>query len=120
MWMINPKLLCDKHLIAEHGEIHKHLPSFRKRNRIDGRFYPVVQIQLWNLPERHDDLAEEMLHRGMNHKSPLLDVPDLKKLYPTFYYKNVDPEVSIIDLQNRCNKCARRIRRYYENAVGQT
>lgn len=30
MWMIDPKLLCRKHLLGEHNEIHKHLPSFRR------------------------------------------------------------------------------------------
>ena len=24
MWMISPEWLCRKHLIGEHGEIHKH------------------------------------------------------------------------------------------------
>jgi hypothetical protein len=116
--MVNPKCLCDQHLLGEHGEIHKHLPSLRKRNRVDGRFYPVVQIQFWGFIERHDELAMEMLVRGMNHKSPLIDIPDFKKLYPTYFYKSVDIEESLVELKHRCNKCARKIRRYNENAVG--
>ena len=31
MWMIDPTLLCRKHLLGEHGELHKFIPSFRKQ-----------------------------------------------------------------------------------------
>ncbi|MFW6247177.1 MAG: hypothetical protein ACOC22_03345 [bacterium] len=30
MWGINPELLCKKHLLGEHGEIHKHRYNFVK------------------------------------------------------------------------------------------
>jgi len=33
MWMVDPRLLCNQHLIGEHGEIHKFLPSFRKGHK---------------------------------------------------------------------------------------
>ena len=103
--MINPKLLCRKHLLGEHGEIHKHLPSLRKGVKIDGRMHPIVQIQLYNIEARHDYLAEEMLRRGMNHKSPLLNVPDLEKIYPHHFWKTVDVIESARDLQARCRDC---------------
>jgi len=109
MWMIDPKLLCRQHLLGEHGEIHKHLPSFRKRHSVSGRFSPVVQIQLNALKERHDELAQEMLRRGMNHKSPLANIPNLKETYPQYYDLNVDTHVSIRDLCQRCPKCRKRI-----------
>lgn len=105
MWMIDPTLLCRKHLLGEHGEIHKHIPSFRKGYKIDGRFDPVIQIQLNALESRHDELAAEMLKRGYNHKSPLVDVPDLKAIYPQHYDKCVDIDISISDLMIRCKDC---------------
>jgi len=103
--MINPRCLCRKHLLGEHGEIHKHIPSFRKGHRINGRFSPIVQIQLNALRSRHDELAEEMIRRGMNHRSPLNDLPDLKEIYPEYYYLNVNIENSILDLSSRCESC---------------
>ena len=46
MWMIHPKFLCKKHLIGEHGEIHKFRPSFVKGHKIEGRRRQVkIDIQ---------------------------------------------------------------------------
>jgi len=112
MWMIDPKKLCNKHLIGEHGELHKFLPSFRKGFRVDKRFIPVVQIQLNAILERHDILAKEMIERGMSHKSPLLNIPDLKKTYPKYFDLNVDLDISNNDLCDRCIECKRRIEQF--------
>ena len=92
MWMLNPVCLCDKHLLGEHGELHKFLPTFRKGHKVDGRFSPVVQIQFMGYKRRHDDLAEEMLERDMNHKSPMntVDIPNFFTIYPEHVYKHVD------------------------------
>lgn len=103
--MVDPKLMCNQHLIGEHGEMHKFLPSFRKGYKVDGRFDPVVQIQFHGYVARHDRLAQEMIRRGMNHKSPLKDVPDFKKTYPQHFDKTVDIWKSVADLQLRCEKC---------------
>lgn len=109
MWMIDPKLLCNRHLLGEHGEIHKHMPSFRKGHNVSGRFKPIVQIQLNAIEMRHDELASEMLSRGMKHQSPLIDVPDLRKTYPNYFDFEVDLEQSKQDLCSRCLKCKNRI-----------
>ena len=109
MWMINPKHLCKKHLLGEHGEMHKFLPSFRKKVKIDGRFSPIVQIQFQGYKERHDALAEEMLRRGMNHKSPLIDLPDFKSMYPQHYHRTVEVPHNIKDLSERCPDCRERM-----------
>ncbi len=112
MWMISPKLLCTKHLMGEHGEIHKFLPTFRKGYSVDGRFKSVIQIQLNALEERHDRLAEEIDRRakkGGGHKSPLKNIPDLAKIYPQHYNKCVDIENSLSDLIERCPECKDKI-----------
>lgn len=109
LWMIPPHLLCRKHLLAEHGEIHKHLPSFRKGHSVHGRFFPEVQIQLTGLTERHDALAEEMLHRGFRHASPLENTDWLLDVYPDYFYIEVNPFTSRRVLCDRCPDCAERI-----------
>ena len=54
MWMINPKLMCDQHLLGEHGELHKFIPSFRKKYKVTNRVSPVVQIELSSYQTRDD------------------------------------------------------------------
>ena len=108
MWMVNPKLLCDKHLLGEHGEIHKHRHNFVKQHSISKRVSPVVQIEPNAMETRHDILADEMLHRKMNHQSPY-EQPDIS--YLPIYERNavVDINNSLMDLSNRCPECAKRI-----------
>ena len=103
--MINPELLCNKHLLGEHGELHKFIPSFRKKYSIDNRISPVVQIELSSYQQRHDELADEMLSRGMNHKSPLPELPDFSYLPEEQYNAKVDIDISIKDLKERCYDC---------------
>ena len=107
--MVKPNFLCDKHLLGEHGELHKFIPTFKKRYRVDKRFSPVVQIQFKGYQERHDEIAAEMLRRKMNHKSPLPELPDFKAIYPQYYDKTVDISVSTEDLISRCEKCKERL-----------
>jgi hypothetical protein len=102
--MVNPKLMCDKHLLGEHGELHKFMPSWERRHSILGR---QGAIEPQSYVQRHDELAYEMSRRGMNHKSPI-SLPD-------FSYLPVDQQVwkvSIVDshelLINRCSACQKR------------
>lgn len=108
MWMLNPKLLCNKHLLGEHGEIHKHRQSFEKHYSIAGRIFPVVHIEPWAMERRHNELAAEMLERGMQHQSPYT-LPDLS--YLPFEHRTavVDIEVSKYELSARCLECKARI-----------
>lgn len=84
MWMVDPKLLCTKHLLGEHGEIHKHRHNFMKQHRITKRISPVVQIEPMQMEARHNELAAELIRRKYNHNS-------------------------LKDLINRCPECANRI-----------
>lgn len=102
--MIDPKLLCNKHLLGEHGEIHKHKHNFEKKHKIDGRLNPIVQIEPNSMKVRHDELCKEMEFRKMNHNSPY-DMPDLNYLSDEHRYAKVDLNISIVDLCNRCDEC---------------
>lgn len=109
MWGIDAKLLCKKHLIGEHGEIHKHRHNFVKQHKITKRISPIVQIEPENMKIRHDELAAEMIRRGYNHQSPY-EQPDLSYLKSYERYAKIDVKNSIIDLSNRCSECAERIK----------
>jgi len=109
MWMIDPILLCRKHLLGEHGEIHKHRHNFVKKHRIDKRISPVVQIEPGSMEKRHDDLAKEMINRGYNHKSPYQQ-PDISHLPFEQQTSTVNLDISYGDLIERCPDCARNIK----------
>ena len=111
MWGIDPKFLCQKHLIGEHGEIHKHRHNFVKKHKITKRITPIVQIEPENMQNRHDELALEMLRRGYNHNSPY-EQPDLSHLSNNERYAKIDINNSIKDLFDRCPECSKNILLY--------
>lgn len=104
MWMIDPSKLCRKHLLGEHGEIHKHRHNFVKGHSIAGRLRPVVQIEPMSMKSRHDELAEEMTRRGYRHKSPYR-MPSLKYLSQADRTAAVDVWESAEELKRRCVGC---------------
>ena len=104
MWMIDPKFLCRKHLLGEHGEIHKHKHNFVKKHNITGRIVPNVQIEPLSMLNRHDSLVKEMLQRGYNHNS-IYEMPDVSYLPIELRTAKVDIEKSIDDLSERCVEC---------------
>ena len=108
MWMVNPKLLCRKHLLGEHGEIHKHRHNFVKQHSITNRVSPIVQIEPMSMEKRHDELAEEMIRRGYNHKSPFHQ-PDISYLPECQQLAKVDINISISDLKDRCPSCSKNL-----------
>lgn len=108
MWMIPSKLLCKKHLLGEHGEIHKHRHNFIKQHKITNRIYPVVQIEPASMKQRHDELADEMIRRGYNHESPY-EQPDLSYLRESERNVKVDYNISISDLIDRCPQCTKNL-----------
>ncbi len=108
MWMIHPSLMCRKHLLGEHAEIHKFRHIFEKGQSIENRVKYPAQIVPLRMQERHDDLVKEMLARGYKHKSPYTQ-PCLDE-YPV---EQVEPRFSIwhnvADIVKRCPECRNRI-----------
>lgn len=103
MWMVDPKILCRKHLLGEHGEIHKHRHNFVKQHKMDGR---IGQIEPKSMEKRHDILAKEMLKRGYNHQSPFSQ-PDISYL-PKMTVNKSD---ALSDLLSRCSECKKRYKK---------
>ena len=107
MWMINPALLCRKHLLGEHGEIHKFLPSFQKKHDMSKRI-TLKQIDPWAMQTRHDELTKELIRRGYKHNSPYTQ-PDLAYLYAYKHLVNIDIKANEADLATRCPECRKLI-----------
>ncbi len=100
MWLVDPKIMCRKHLLGEHVEIHMLYGSITRMKNINGFKYLVEPSKM---AERHDALAYEITLRGYVHKSPLpLIEPLLLEQYIDF---NVNPEHSLRELLTRCNEC---------------
>ena len=107
MWMCPTEVLCRKHLLGEHGEIHKHRHNFVKKHSISGRVFPKVQVEPESMQLRHDALVEEMISRGYNHQSPY-EMPDISYLPSGVKDAKVNIGEAIKDLIERCPDCSLR------------
>ena len=101
--MVNPAVLCKKHLLGKHVECHM-LVGHLKRKRQITNYIKLNLLQPNNLRERHDQLALEMENRKMMHRSPLPKydlsyLPEKQRIY------TVNAEQSLIELSRRCSKC---------------
>lgn len=107
--MIDPKLLCNKHLLGEHGEIHKHRHNFVKKHSIKGRIAPIVQIEPMSMKARHDELTIEMERRFNKSYDSSFEQPNLSYLSDSERLAKVDVGVSKAELLIRCDECRIRI-----------
>ena len=99
-WMVPPQYMCRKHLLGEHVEHHMFVGSLHK----DLTGYLVNGLlEPYTLTERHDLVAEEMLTRGYNHRSPLP-----AHTLPAIDPGHIDRNASLQDLLDRCPDCAAR------------
>jgi hypothetical protein len=105
MWMVDPKCLCNQHLLGEHVECHMLVGSLRAGMTVQVQGLVVKGlVDPQRVRVRHDALAEEMTSRGMNHKSPLPEMP------PTSMKGEIDEEENILDLGSRCFECGMRLK----------
>lgn len=100
MWNVDPKVLCNKHLLGEHVECHMMLGSLKRGRSVKGHI-DKGQYEIHNLNKRHSELVDEMLVRGMRHTSAIHE-EDLLFLY---FAGRVDIDKSLRDLSNRCLQC---------------
>ena len=104
MWMVNPKIMCRKHLLGEHVELHMFIGTLKKGISVKG-YLDDNLMEPESMYSRHAELVAEMEARGYNHKSPL-------PLIPVAMQKRVDSQASLKELLRRCPECAAR---YEEN-----
>jgi hypothetical protein len=106
--MVEPKLLCDKHLLGEHVECHMLAANLIRKRKITN-YIKFNLLEPKSLRKRHDYLAREMQQRKFKHKSPLTryDISYLPNQQQN-YKVNVKP--SLEDLLARCPKCRKRFK----------
>lgn len=110
MWLVDPRKMCNQHLLGEHVEMHMFVGSIRKGISMQG-YTRAGLVDIALLLKRHNLLVEEMAERGMNHKSPLLRPGEtMRTLLQSFSepYGEVDPRASRAELFRRCAGCRAR------------
>ena len=101
MWMIDPTMLCRKHLLGEHVELHMFVGTINKNKKLNG-YRENGLVEVHNIKSRHAELVSEMKSRGMNHNSPL-------QKFKAFNFGFVDIDNSYNELLKRCTHCKTRI-----------
>lgn len=110
MWMVDPKIMCRKHLLGEHVETHMTQGTIRKGVSLAG-YLSNNLLEPDRLLERHDELAKELERRGYNHRSPL---SYLKHEIGVGF--KIDREASLAELLNRCPDCRARYEALLSNS----
>jgi hypothetical protein len=101
MWMVNPKMMCNQHLLGEHVELHMLVGNIKRGKSIDGFLAGLVDPSL--AVQRHEDVVKEMVHRGMNHKSPL-DCP--REITSGLTAQPISGISNLEELARRCRRCS--------------
>ncbi|MEM3671072.1 MAG: pyrimidine dimer DNA glycosylase/endonuclease V [Thermoprotei archaeon] len=73
IWDLDPSVLCDRHLLGEHRELHA-IWSVIANNKKGYAKHPETERwrgKLAALYERHEALVKEFSARGFRHNSPL-------------------------------------------------
>lgn len=104
MWMVEPKILCRKHLLGEHVELHMMAGHLRLGRKVDG-FVAHNCVEPKSIGARHKALAAEMTRRGYKHASPLHQPDVAAHQRPE---AKVDAVASLMALLDRCEECAER------------
>ena len=93
--------MCNRHLLGEHVEIHMLAGNIKRGKSIDGFLAGLVDPCL--VIQRHEDIVNEMVHRGMNHKSPL-DCPE--EIASSLTAQPISGISNLDELARRCHRCS--------------
>jgi len=97
MWMVNPRRMCDQHLLGEHVELHMLVGTLLRKRSVAG-FVANNLIEVHNVRRRHAALVAEMTRRGMTHRSPL-------PAFRAVRLGKVNIRMNLKELARRCRDC---------------
>lgn len=103
MWMVEPKYMCNKHLLGEHIEIHMFVGSINKGISMEG-YIKNNLLEPSSLIERHDEIVKEMKRRGMNHNTPLPSIK-ITNLPEHLRDAKINKHEALEELHKRCANC---------------
>lgn len=104
-WLVDPKIMCRKHLLGEHVEHHMFAGAINRGTNMTG-FLEKNLLEPESLQARHLELVAEMERRGYNHKSSMPDLlldklGDRKSI-------TVNKSLALAELLRRCSECKQR------------
>jgi len=99
-WKLPPKLMCRKHLLGNHVELHMAIGSIKAGRSLAGHI-ARGQLEVHNIVRHHDRIAKEMLRRGYQHRSRM-GLAEAKLLWRE---GKIDPDKSLRDIVARCPEC---------------
>lgn len=108
---VNPTLICNQHLIAEHYELHMYIGALNKGRSLEG-YKQAGILQLSQLRKRHNELAAEMITRKkkdgspVRHNSPL---PAFVTYGDDGWLQSAEDEIEVL---KQCSECKKRIENY--------
>lgn len=98
IWDVDPHILCRKHLLGEHRELHATW-TILTNDRKGYRKHPEVirwEGKLAALFKRHEQLVAEMLKRGYNHNSPLDEKLATGSAIQTDFVNTISEQIEIL------------------------
>lgn len=102
MWMVDTRIMCQRHLLGEHRELHGLAGMIRldMKTWLNG-YVRYGLVELNSIEARHQELVEEMEKRGWKHQSPIgkADIAGDRV---------VDRHTSLTELLSRCEECSKR------------
>ena len=110
MWLCDPKILCRKHLLGMHLELHMFVGHMKAKRKITG-FLKNNCLEPKILKEQHDIIKNELIRRNYKHRTPMTceDVNiALKYLTYCELEHKIDKDRSLSTLINRCEECRKR------------
>lgn len=110
MWAIPTKLLCMKHLVAEHREMHcayGAVTSTKKPKKFNIAGYINGLIDFSILKTRHDELVAELDSRSKT-KNKFHKTPEIENL-PNIISSPIDVQHNWQELYYRCTECRKRM-----------
>ena len=118
MWMQEPKMLCRKHLLGSHVEIHMFIGSIRKGISMKG-YIEKNLLEPESLKPYHDELVKEMESRGWNHKTPVSFWEDIEvenRIDDKIFYHKIDRYEAFKELVTRCPECLSNVHKMKEES----
>jgi hypothetical protein len=102
MWMVDPRILCNQHLLGEHAEIHMFVGAIDHGFSVKG-YLDKGLLETQSLYSRHVELAEEMERRNYRHKSKIAN--KWKRVEKSGH---IDRQKNLKELISRCPRCAKK------------
>jgi hypothetical protein len=103
MWNVSPKVLCNRHLLGQHVEMHMTLGALKHGKSIQG-YVDKGLICPSRIKLFHDATVDVMTKRGMRHSTPMLD-----KDVPKQSCQLIATINSYKELWKRCPECRKNI-----------